>query len=323
MKKIADVRHNRGSFVDRVDLRSLPGGGRLAVLPNPHAPTVTVVGMLQAGPAVATDGRFSVPGLTASMLNRGVLGQNRLQLARELEDHGLQLDVGSSSAAPASISFSLQGLAEELPRLIRLLAAVLRRPTFPADELEKVRQQILGVLRHENEDTSMRAYAELTRQMYVPGHPHRRRSIAEREEEVRRLTREDLEIFHHEVYGAATLVCVIVGQVEADDVFSLVAEAFDDWGPGRQALPPWPTPLVSEIQGTRIHIPDRPNLDVFLGHPGRLLLGDSDYPAAMLANSCLGQSTLTSRLGVAVRDKAGLTYGINSGFTGRLQLPGP
>ncbi len=43
----------------------------------------------------------------------------------------------------------------------------------------------------------------------------------------------------------------------------------------------------------------------------------------MIANSCLGQSTLTSRLGLAVRDDAGLTYGIYSRFFGTLQMPGP
>ena len=51
--------------------------------------------------------------------------------------------------------------------------------------------------------------------------------------------------------------------------------------------------------------------------------GAPDYAAAVLANSCLGQSTLTSRLGMAVRDREGLTYGIYSRFFGTLQLPGP
>jgi zinc protease len=73
----------------------------------------------------------------------------------------------------------------------------------------------------------------------------------------------------------------------------------------------------------RIPIADRPNIDVYLGHHGRLLRGRPDYPSAVLANSCLGQSTLTSRLGVAVRDKAGLTYGINSRFCGTLNIAGP
>jgi zinc protease len=77
--------------------------------------------------------------------------------------------------------------------------------------------------------------------------------------------------------------------------------------------------------GERALVPlgDRPNLDVFLGHAAELLVGDDDHPAALLANSCLGQSTLTSRLGAAVRDQAGLTYGVVSRFFCTLHLAGP
>ena len=70
-------------------------------------------------------------------------------------------------------------------------------------------------------------------------------------------------------------------------------------------------------------MPDRPNLDVFLGHRGSVLRGEDDFAASMIANACLGQSTLTSRLGVAVRDEAGLTYGIYSRFFGTMHIAGP
>ncbi len=49
-----------------------------------------------AGLACAADGRWSVPGLTAAMLERGTRRFDRMGLARELEDHGLQLTVSAS-----------------------------------------------------------------------------------------------------------------------------------------------------------------------------------------------------------------------------------
>ena len=82
-------------FSERVVLRFFDGGGRLAVVTNPHAPTVTVAGMRQGGPAMVTDGRFAVPSLTAMMLERGTTEFSSMALARELEDHGLHLDVRS------------------------------------------------------------------------------------------------------------------------------------------------------------------------------------------------------------------------------------
>ncbi len=310
-------------FVDRVALRNLPSGGRLAVLPNPHAPTVTIAGMLRAGPATALDGRWSVPSLTASLLERGAGTMSRLDLARELEDHGLQLSVGASTSVPSGVSFSVQGLAEELPRIVSLLATVLQRPTFPADELTKVRSRGIGALRHEAEDASQRAYAELTRLIYPPGHPRYRRAIVDREAEVLEVTRDDLELHHRSVYGTSSLLCVVVGQVEVDVVAAMFGDAFAAWQPGLSWHAPVADIPTAKPERRTINIPDRPNLDVFFGHASDLLQGDEDYAAAILANSCLGQSTLTSRLGVAVRDEAGLTYGINSGFYGRCSEPGP
>ena len=311
------------SFSDRVTTHDLPGGARLAALANPHAPTVTIAGTLRAGPALATDGRYAVPGVVAAMLDRGTSTSSRIELARELEDHGLQLVVRASASTPTIVSFSAQGLAEELPRLIRLLVEVLRSPTFPDDELDKLRDQVLGSLAREREETSARAFAALTRALYPEQHPLYRRPIEIREREVASLASIELKAFHAATYGPADLVLAAVGDVRGGEVATLLAEEMAQWDGGAATSD-------RDIAGgdiappeARIQIDDRPNIDVFVGHHGRLLRGDADYPATVLANSCLGQSTLTSRLGVAVRDRAGLTYGIYSRFFGTLQVAGP
>jgi len=311
------------SFAERVSSRRLAGGGALAVLTNPHAPTATIAGTLRAGPAFAADGRFSVPGLTAAMLDRGTVTLGRMELARELEDHGLQLGVRASAATPIIVSFSAQGLAEELPRLVRLTVEVLRRPTFPTEELEKLREQVLGGLARERQETHALAYAAFTRRLFPEGHPLRRRPIEDREREVASLSREDLVAFHEAAYNPSNLVLAVVGDVASQDVESLFVEAMGDWEGGAEVEPRYPEDTAIEVGESRIQIADRPNLDVFLGHRAHLLRGAPDYPAAVLANSCLGQSTLTSRLGVAVRDRAGLTYGIYSRFFGTLGVAGP
>jgi zinc protease len=59
---------------------------------------------------------------------------------------------------------------------------------------------------------------------------------------------------------------------------------------------------------------DKPNVDIVIGHASGLRRSSPDYLAANIANRALGQSTLSSRLGLKVRDEMGLTYGINSAF---------
>ena len=313
----------RRPFADRVDLRDLPGGARLAVLSNPHAPTVTIAGTVGAGLAAATDGRYTVPSVTAAMLDRGTTEHDRLALARELEDHGLHLAVRAMGNAPTAVSFSAQGLAEELDRLASLLVEVLRFPTFPAAELDRLRKRILGALRREREDTSAQAYSALTRGLYPIGHPLHKRPVEDRESELEGVTPDELEVFHRAAYGLETLVFAVVGNVDADTVAAALSSRLAGWEGGSRSLPELPAPGVGGHEAMRIDLPDRPNLDFFLGHTGRLLRGDADLVAAGLANSCLGQSTLTSRLGVAIRDGEGLSYSVYSRFFGTLGIPGP
>jgi zinc protease len=299
-------------FAERVELHGLPEGGRLAVLANPHAPTVTLAGTLQAGAAYCDDGRFTIPG-----------DHDRLQLARELEDHGLQVGIRASIGIPTTVSFSGQGLAEELPRIASLLLEMLRRPSFPADEFAKLKKRAIGSLVREREETHALAFAGLSRQLYPAGSPLYRRPVEARWEEVESLHRDDLAAFHESVYGPSGLSVAVVGEVDPERVAALLTELLQGWEPAPRATPEWPSEVAVTPSEELIDVPDRPNLDVFLGHRGRLLRGDEDYAAAVLANSCLGQSTLTSRLGMAVRDREGLSYGIYSRFFGTLQMSGP
>jgi len=269
------------------------------------------------------DGRFSVPPLTAAMLDRGTARYRRLDLARELEDHGLQVGARASASAPMVVSFTGQGLAEELPRLADLVIEMLRRPSFPESEFEILRKRILGSLVREREETHALAHAALTRRLYPHGHPLCRRTIDERQRELEALNPEDLAAFHAAVYSPEGLVLAVVGDVDPSEVATRFGELLEGWDPDPAEPRDWTVEGHDAPAVEHIHVADRPNLDVFVGHRGRLRRGDADEPAAILANSCLGQSTLTSRLGMAVRDRAGYSYGVFSRFFSTVELPGP
>ena len=64
-------------------------------------------------------------------------------------------------------------------------------------------------------------------------------------------------------------------------------------------------------------------MDVLLGTAAPLRRDAPDYYAAVLANRALGESTLSSRLGLQVRDAEGLTYGIASRFRAPSLAAGP
>src|SRR6185295_710080 len=64
-----------------------------------------------------------------------------------------------------------------------------------------------------------------------------------------------------------------------------------------------------------VSMADKASADVVIASPADLRRMDEDFLAFSLANAALGQSSLTSRLGVRVRDTEGLTYGIHSSIS--------
>jgi zinc protease len=65
------------------------------------------------------------------------------------------------------------------------------------------------------------------------------------------------------------------------------------------------------------------SVDIVLGRATSLVRSSDDYLAAIVGNGILGQSTLSSRLGLQLRDREGLTYGVTSGFLAGGRVPGP
>jgi zinc protease len=259
------------------------------------------------------------------MLERGTSTHTRLEIARLLEDRGIELDVSADGFNPLEIFCSGRCLARHLPLVLELLAEMMLTPGFPADELEKLRTLRLGELAQAQEDTFHRAFEAFARLTFPPGHPHYRRPVEERRAGLERLTREQLVALHGRLYGPASLVLTLVGDFEAGEVEERLGKLFGRAQGGCREAPPVVRRGPRDVSPgeARESMPDKPNLDVVIGHPGGLRRADSDFLAASLGNSVLGHSTLSSRLGVRLRDREGLTYGVISRFFGASLLDGP
>jgi zinc protease len=312
----------RAPFDESVSMRRLGNGAELYVLENHFNPTLALSGSLDAGPLYAPADRRMVAAVAAGELAKGTSHRSKLEIAEALESRAAALSFSCEAADPVGLDISGAALSRDGDLLLDLLAEILRDPVFPPEELEKEKKRLVGAIRQQQDQTSARAYEAAMRRIYPKGHPFHRRSGKERVETVESLTRDDLERHYRERFGAATLRLVLVGDLDAGRALDGLEARFGSWraGPPREIPPavvPPPTP-VEEV----VAMPDKASADVVLAAPSTLTRGDPEYVACLLANSSLGQSSLTSRLGVRVRDIEGLTYGIHSSFSAT-HLPGP
>lgn len=309
-------------FGEAVHQRTLGNGARFLVLENHFNPTVAVSGSLYAGGLYAPKERRVVASVTAGELAKGTARRTKLEIAEELESRGASLSFSASSSDPVGVDVAAASLSRDVEVLLDAAAEVLLSPVFPEEELEKERMRLIGVLREQEDQTSVRAFEASSRRIYPRGHPFHRRPGKERITVVESLRREELVGFYEERYGAGTLLLVVVGDVESEKMLDGLERRFESWrrGPGEEI----PHPLIPQAAPGRetVEMPDKASADVVLAQPADLMRLDDDYLACTLANSALGQSSLTSRLGVRVRDTEGLTYGIHSGFSAT-HLAGP
>ncbi len=300
------------SFASRINRFNLANGITLLVLENHANPTVSLSGYVRAGEYFNPPDKDSLATVTASMLNKGTVRHSKLEIAEEIESAGAHV---SFSPNNFSVSISGKSLSRDLPLIVSTLAEELREPTFPEDELDKLKQRFIASIKEDLDDTRSRAYERMTQLVFAPGNPFHRLSPETTIAQLETITVEDARTFYNKYYGAESMVLVAVGDVAPNTVLDLIETHLGGWrGAPAAEINFAETPLQTAPKREVVRMKDKANCDVVIGHASRLRRSNPDYLAAVIANNALGKSTLSSRLGLKVRDEMGLTYGISSGF---------
>lgn len=314
---------------NRTSLPSIPGphdivrhelgnGATILVRENHASPTVVIDGLLRAGAADTAPGKAGLASLTAAALLRGAGKRTFSRIFEDMESIGASL---SFSAGQHTTEFSGQCLSEDLDLLLDILRDALLAPTFPAEQLEKLRGQIITGLQIRANDTRSMARLEFFKLAYPSDHPYSR-SADGTVETVSAITRQDIVSFHRQHYGAGGMIVSVVGDLEPVAVVRKL-----DARLGATPVLPQPSselpPLVplTGVQQRSVPLPGKTQSDIVLGIPGPTRAAD-DFLPARLANTILGVFGLMGRLGASVRDDQGLAYYAYSELTGGLG-PGP
>jgi zinc protease len=318
----APAGRRRATFADKVARRTLGNGAEFYILENHFNPTLALSGSLSAGHLFAPPDRRIVAAVTAGELAKGTQRRTKIQIAEALESRAASLSFGADASDPVGVDIGGSALSRDGDLLLDLLAEILCEPVFPEQELAKEKKRLVGAIRQQQDQTSARAQEAALRRIYPAGHPFHRRPGEERIAIVESLTRDELSRHHAQRYGAASLRLVLVGDLDAGRVLDGLESRLGSWRAGPAGpIPSLPVPQARPGQEI-VRMPDKASADVVLVQPSTLRRNDPDYVACVVANAALGQSSLTSRLGVRVRDTEGLTYGIHSSFSAT-HLAGP
>jgi zinc protease len=275
---------------------------------NPSSPTVTVRGEVRVGAANEPAEQSGLAVFTGAALIRGTARRTFQEIVSATESLGANVSAGGGVH---SSGFGGRALVEDLPLIMGLLAEMLRTPTFPAQEIERLRGQFLMNLRESEQETRTQASRAARALLFPPEHPYSRLSSGTIET-VGALTRDDLAAFHSLYHPAATTIA-IVGDVEPAVVIAALERVFGDWEPAGEPLrKELPTPpALMGVRRRDIVLEGKAQSDVIWGVHG-LSRTHPDFYAANVGNMILGRIGLGGRLGDNVRERQGLAYSCGS-----------
>lgn len=291
---------------DTVTRVVLDNGLVVLVRENHAAPVVVIDGYLPTGSVHEPAELAGLAAFVATMATRGSAHYDFDRFNETIEGVGASLSLNADDHTTA---FGATSLSEDFPTMLEVLADTLRRPTFPAEHINRVRAQKLVAIQERDEDTSQVAMQCFYAALY-PDHPYGRSTLGYRET-INAIQRQDLLDFHARTYTPNGAILVIVGDVSTDAALDLVRKHFGDWqGPALAATLP-PIPPLTSIQREAHLLRDKVQADFVLGCPS-VPRHHPDFYAVRVANTILGRFGMMGRLGERVREQQGLAYYVYS-----------
>ena len=288
-------------------------GITVLVRENHAAPVTVLEGCLSAGSIFDPADKTGLSSFVTSMLTRGSTHYDFDTFNETIESIGASLGIGSDTH---SSSFSATSLSEDFPTIVQVLADLLRRPTFPAAHVERLRGQKLVHLQERDQDTQQVANYRFYEKIYGD-HPYGRPTSGYLET-INAIQRDDLTTFYEQHYTPNGAIIVVVGDVQTAAVLDLLHEQLGDWQGAPVVQPIIPLKQHQQPQQCYYPIPGKVQADIMLGCLA-VARHDPDFYTVRVANTILGQFGMMGRLGEQVREVQGLAYYCGSSVDTDLQ----
>jgi len=259
---------------------------------------------------------YGLASLTNAMLNEGTGQLNAGDIATQFEDLGAQFSSGSYRDMAVVTLRSLSDPKLSAPTLA-LFSDVTAKPSFPADSLARIKNQLLASFEYQKQNPGQLASLALFEQLYGQ-HPYAHPSSGNAES-IPAISAQQLRDFHRTYYSAENAQMTLVGDLTLAQA-KAISEQVSTRLPRGTAAAMTPEPLTTAASHTHIEFPSE-QTHILLAQLS-VKRGDVDYPALFLGNQILGGGGFGTRLMEEVREKRGLTYGIYSSFS-PMQATGP
>lgn len=281
---------------------TLENGLKVIVVENHKLPRVSYQLTIDRDPLLEL-GKAGMVSMTGDLLGSGTAQRSKAEIDEAIDFIGASLSTSSNGIFGAS-------LKKHSEALLKVFAEVLLSPSFPEDEIEKLRkQQISGLASAKTSANAISANISSV-MTYGKDHPY---GELETEETIGNVTREDLLKFYNTYFKPNISYLVVVGDITADEARAQAEKYFGGWK--KSGVPKHNYAQPAQPEGNRVcFVPLQGAVQsvINITYPVDLKVGSPDAIPASVMNSILGGGVFSGRLMQNLREDKAYTYGARS-----------
>ncbi|MFZ0034804.1 MAG: pitrilysin family protein [Sedimentisphaerales bacterium] len=307
-KKAPFAKISAAKITPKYSSKKLENGLKVLVVPNHEVPFVSIqLGLLSGA---WTESKPGTAAMTMQMLVKGTSKHNEGELADELETYAISLS-GAGEMDTSTVNVGC--LTEHIEQAMGLLGEVALTPSFPEEEFEKLRKQVLTSLAVSSAEPEYVADREFRRKLYGE-HPYSRTATGE-VEDVNALVIEDLKGWWNKFARPDAAALIFSGDIGEEKAFELAKKTFGDWKASGER-PDIKMPPLAGAAETHIYLvglPGSTQSQIRVGQRG-ITRHDDGYFVSRIVSNYFGWA-FNSRLNESIRVAKGLTYGVWGSYT--------
>ena len=294
-----------------VERFSLANGLRVIVANLPGRPLISASLVLRNGASDEPPAHAGATVLAARAMSEGTQNFDAIALIEASERLGASIH---ADAGWDAMSISVDVPAARFEPALELLAEIALQPTFPAAEVERLRDERLNDLLQAKADPRRRADEAFSATIYEAASPYHRPSGGTHET-VTELTPARLRAAYERGIDPARAALIVGGDLTGIDVGAVAERLLGQWGPAVGASA---TGKIVDAGAVRhrfvrvLHRPGAVQTEIRIGHVGAPRRID-DFHAMSVMGAILG-GLFNSRLNMKLREEKGYTYGAGAGF---------
>lgn len=277
--------------------------------------------VVYAGIAVATGTRHEFENesgmahLVEHMTFKGTHNLTSVQILNRMESVGG--DLNAFTGKEETIYYATF-MRQHLHRALELLLNIVFDSTYPQEELEKEREVVADEIESYNDSPAELIFDDFEALLF-PDHPLGRNILGD-VHRLRQYTSTDLQNFVHRNYSPSRTVLFVKGKVSEIELRRTLKGLLDFTIVDCQTMKKAFIPSGSQSTRPSNDLPSSSPVVVQKNcHQSHVLLGnrafsfvDPRHPALFLLNNILGGPAMNSRLSLALRERTGLVYSVES-----------